>query len=560
MEIVTTRTGATPLSLARVNVLLGANGTGKSKLLQEIRENIPKILPNHKILNIEGGRALQMYDTLQLDSRNFNNYSTYEQTYTNYNSKRSGTLQNRLFDGLKSLELLGESTKIKHSDEVVQWHRDKDAGVATGDVPRRPVDPMERVFELFNDIFSTITLKYYPNEKRLRCRKGEARYGPTTLSDGEKQVFSILVDVVELAEEDTILFVDEPELNLNPGLANRLWSAIEGILPRSIFLYATHSVSFAMRESVEHIYVISNADENIQKLDNMSELSRREQEELLGNITSLLANKKTLIVEGESESFDSIFYDWILGDKSISPSAVGGCEDVSAIIKRSGKWERISPNVLVRGVVDRDFRGDVELAGLEKSGVQVLDFHEAESYLCFPEIIVAITCALGTAREMPTESQVTDQIVKFAADKKIEVVAKRVAALLNVRVGVSVPSKTLKRISDVISLKRAFFSDAAEQKNVALKSLDEETINALFENELKRYEDALADREICQILRLVPGKELLKELAKLTGCADCDSVARAARRHVDLSKRVELTKLSARLRDSFASNDHSISA
>ena len=160
----------------------------------------------------------------------------------------------------------------------------------------------------------------------MRCRKNNNEYGPTGLSDGEKQVFSILVDIIELTDSNSILFVDEPELNLNPGLANRLWSSIEALLPDAVFIYATHSVSFAMRETVEHLIVMSNRDDNIQEITDLGALSHNDQQELLGNIPGLLAQGSTLVVEGHDESFDSIFYHWLLEGIDFSPTAVGGNE------------------------------------------------------------------------------------------------------------------------------------------------------------------------------------------------------------------------------------------
>ncbi|WP_230280776.1 AAA family ATPase [Croceicoccus sp. Ery15] len=430
MDIITSRTGNTPLRFERINVLLGSNGTGKSKLLQELRGQIPNILPDHKIINIEGGRALTMYDSLELNAQNFNKYRSYDTTFSQYSKKRAGTLQSRLFDGLKTLELLAENSRIEHSDRVMEWLK-VNPGRSADEVPRRPLDPMSRVFEAFNDIFPTITLQYSASDKRLRCNKGQHRYGPTSLSDGEKQVFSVLVDVVELAEEKSILFIDEPELNLHPGLANRLWSSIESMLPQSMFVYATHSVSFAMRDSVEYLYVLSNSNENIQQIDNLDELSKSEQEELLGNITSLLSNKKSLVVEGQDESFDSIFYNFILGDSEIAPSSVGGCEDVIAIVSRSGKWNRISPDVRVVGVVDRDYKSDAEIAEIEGPTLFVLEYHEAESYLCEPDLVRTLAERLGTVESIPSSDEISFKIISFVRQNKLQIVARRISSKLD---------------------------------------------------------------------------------------------------------------------------------
>ena len=550
-EIKTSRTGEKPIKLGRINVFLGANGTGKSKLLEEMKGHMGEVLPNHQILNIEGGRALQMFDSLALDRTNFNNYSTYEKTYNGYQKKRSGTLQSRLFDGLKILEQLGETAKIEHSDAVTAWLTSEEAKNNPQNVPVRPVDPMDRVFESFSDIFPSITLKFYPAESRVRCIKNGTRYGPTSLSEGEKQVFSVLVDVVELAHRQTVLFVDEPELNLHPSLANRLWASVESLLPDAVFIYATHSVSFAMRESVEHIFVLSDSDENIQELKDLDELSLKDKKDLLGNITSLIANKKTLLVEGEDESFDSIFYNWVVGDNEISPTAVGGCEDVMAIAERSGKWAHISPSVTLSGIIDRDYKSARDIQNIEEQGVIVLTAHEAESYLCHPEILVAIAKAIGTTESTPTTDELLDAMCNFVDDLRLKIIARRVAAQLNVRIGVSVPSKTLTRITTDDQLKTLLMSDVRKQKEHVSKKYQEQLVSGLIDSESSALKAVLETRDIDGLLKLAPGKELLSLMASRVGCVDSNGVARAARHHLDLGEYAPLLALKDKILAAF---------
>lgn len=551
IQITTSRTGQTPLSLGRVNVFLGANGTGKSKLLAEIKDTIGAQLPDHQILNIEGGRALTMFDSLALDRNNFNNYTTYAKTYQNYQNKRSGTLQSRLFDGLKTLEQLGETAKMEHSDAVTDWLKSNPANAANA--PRRPVAPMDRVFESFSDIFPAIALTYYPGERRLRCTKNGTRYGPTSLSEGEKQVFSILIDVVELGEHKSVMFVDEPELNLHPGLANRLWAAVESMLPEAVFFYATHSVSFAMRDSVEHLLVLSDSDDSIQQLSSLDDLPSEEKRDLLGNITSLISSKKTLIVEGDDESFDSIFYRWLVGDVEFSPTAVGGCEDVLAITERKGKWKHISPNVELVGVVDRDYKSDADVQSIVASGVLVLDFHEAESYLCYPDVLIAVASSLGSVAKIPSADTIVSDIVSFVSKSALKIVARRVAAQLNVRIGVSVPSKSIARVSTKDQLKRLFLADANQQKSEVSKRLTDKTVTDAIEAENKVVEEAIRLRDVQKLLLLAPGKELLAHLASLTGCSDANAVARAVRHHLDPNSFASLSDIRTALCSAFSS-------
>jgi hypothetical protein len=196
-------------SFGRVNVILGANGTGKSRLLIELRNAIPKIYPGAKPVFIEGGRAIKIADVLQFDPTNFKRYDRLESAQKHYNNKRNVSLADRVFDALVVMELSELQVKATHSDEVEAWHID---GRRT-DYPQRGQPPLTRLCNLFTEIFPKITLNFDHTRRQLVATKQDSRYGPSRFSDGEKQVFSILADLIGLDEVYKVVIADEPELN-----------------------------------------------------------------------------------------------------------------------------------------------------------------------------------------------------------------------------------------------------------------------------------------------------------------------------------------------------------
>jgi len=547
-EITTSRTGEQRFQFERINILLGANGTGKSRLLQELKGQAATLLPEHTPVRIEGGRAVQMVDSLELNNRNFGEFQTFEKILSGFRQKRTETLTGRLFHGLKALEQMGTEEKIKHSDAIVEWEKNGGDGAR----PQFPIDPMGRVFEIFNDIFPSITLRYRQSDRRLLCKKDGNEYGPSKLSDGEKQVFSILVDVIELTDEKSVLFIDEPELNLNPGLANRLWSSIEGLLPHSVFIYATHSVSFAMREAVERLLILSNDSANIQEIEDLEALPFEDQRELLGNIPALISQSQALVVEGHDESFDAIFYRWLLQETTFAPSAVGGSEDVIAIVSRSGKWARISPEVSLMGVVDRDYKSDEEVEAIESKGLVVLNLHEAESYLCQPELLAALADKLGTMAAVPTQDDISAKLFEYVQKHKLAICARRANDRLRQNIRPSIPAKALKKIMSFADLERAFLSDVTEQLREAESTFNEKNVRDVLREEHDRIENLLTKQDVDEALRLLPAKELLDSMASWFKLADANSLARAARRHLQPSDFPLVAALQERLREKAA--------
>ena len=542
-KIRTLRTGEREFEFNRVNVLLGANGTGKSKLLQELQGQAETFFPNYTPVRIEGGRAIEMKDSLELDNRNFSEFRTFDQMFNGFKKRRAQTLGSRLFYGLKTLEQMGVDSKIKHSDEIVRWERNGE----TGKRPSQPEDPMSRVFEIFNDTFPSITLRYRSSDRRLLCTKNGNEYGPTGLSDGEKQVFSILVDAIELTDDQSILFVDEPELNLNPGLANRLWTSIESLLPNAIFVYATHSVNFAMRDAVQQLLVLSNDGAAIQKLDDLEELPFDDQRELLGNIPALLSHSNALVVEGHDESFDSVFYRWLLSDIDFLPAPVGGSDDVTAIATRAGKWQRISPDVRLTGVIDRDYKSDADVIQLEAKGLVVLDYHEAESYLCHPRLLAQLIAKLGTIEPIPTEDQIRERLVSYIKKHEIPICARRANDRLKQSIRPSVPSRALSKINSYEDLERVFLADVVGQMKVANETFDKGNVRRVLQEEKERIGNLETTFDVESALKLLPAKELLEQIAKWFGLADTNSLARAARAHLDVGEFPVLAALQTKL-------------
>jgi len=104
MKYVSPRFDNYEFTFERVNVVLGANGAGKSKFLTELRDFVPTTEKGSKVVFIEGGRAIVIADVLQFDARNFNQYDRLETAMAQHENKRAKSLAARVFDALVVLE------------------------------------------------------------------------------------------------------------------------------------------------------------------------------------------------------------------------------------------------------------------------------------------------------------------------------------------------------------------------------------------------------------------------------------------------------------------------
>ncbi|MEJ7848815.1 MAG: AAA family ATPase [Pyrinomonadaceae bacterium] len=345
------------------------------------------------------------------------------------------------------------------------------------------------------------------------------------MSDGEKQVFSLLADIVVLGEDGRLVIADEPELNLNPGLADKLWDLIEEELTDSVFISGTHCVSFAMRANVEKIYVLNNS--NIAEIKNVKDIDEKELPALLGSIPAILASNRAIAIEGRENSIDSIIYRWVLGDKTVEIVAVGGCEEVFAVSNKTGVWDALAPTVRISGVIDRDSRAAIDLSILEDNKVTVLNYHEIESYLCHPKIVKGIAESIATMERPPTGAEVEDKIIELLFKKNlIQIAARRVFARGTLHLGLSIEKKLVKGISDPATLESALVTAAGNETAKALSALGEERVGEITKEEFDKSQQALAGRSIEDILKLMPGKNLLRELVPMAGCKNSLAMAR----------------------------------
>jgi len=537
MKFTSTQLGNRQIELSRVTVILGANGSGKSSVLAEALQNVGNICPGKKAVYVEGGRAINLQNTLQLTRQNFNQYQDYKRAKSTYEGKRQLKLSDRVYDALMVLERKELAIKAKHSDDVEKWYEAGQESV----YPIRETPPLERLFSLFHEIFPRLCIVYDPDAKIIKVRKGTAEYSISEMSDGEKQCFSILADFVELGDEYRLIIVDEPELNLHPELADRIWNLIEAEFPGKIYCYATHSLSFAMRSQVERVIVLSDDPENITIIEDPSDFSKIQLTEFLGSIPGIIAAKNVVVSEGEEKSFDSVFYRWVLSDEQIEVMAAGDCEQVINVCKRDGIWSRIAPKVILTGVVDRDFREN------PVANEVILKFREAESYLAIPTLALLADSHLKIVETRITADEIIDMILKQLAQERYLIGANLVASKCGMRLGVSI-ARSVKRSCDTTeTLINHLKQSSQEELSKAACAMGNDKIEGMITELNKTIDKALKVRDWTFALKVIDGKAIGNAVAKQIGIRNAIDLMRSISTNIKPELVEEIKQLSASL-------------
>lgn len=534
--------------LRRINIILGANGTGKSSLLRWLRENVGlNGLPDN-VIYVEGGRTVSPPNNLRTTRANFNRFNSLDSAEQHHSGLQSSSLKDRVTDAFMRLYKKGEYEKSQHSDEVTKWNR----GARNGPLPERNYPPLDELFDLFNSVFPEITLELDIQKLNIKCNKGGKEYSPSQLSDGERQTLCLLADIALLAEENSLIIVDEPELNLHPHLAEELWNTIELRYPNCVFVYATHNIAFSLRPSVEAAFILAGSEKPVLAVGSPFELDTKELRPFLGAIPAILVSDRCLLVEGLDKSFDIIFYRWLLDMESLVIEPLGSSSEVLAATKGSGVWGRIAPSTRVIGVIDRDYQSDQKLKDIAGDNLVVLDFHEAESYLCHPKIIFEVASSLGTLNKISSVREIENIIFEFAKNTLHAVVAKRSALKLALPLTPSLIKQQADRIQSDEKLMEEFTKACEVERNKAINELNGEEVQGVLKEELKYCRKIIEERKIDEVLKIFEGKELLNKLHSKAGCNRPDAVVRAAAKHLKIEDYAHLRNLQKTLCDAIS--------
>ena len=147
-------------------------------------------------------------------------------------------------------------------------------------------------------------------------------YSATQMSDGEKAVFYIIGQAL-VADEASVLIMDEPEIHVHKSILSRLWDELEAARPDCAFLLISHDLEFAASRAGEKYVVRSYSPLTGWLIEAVPEAVGFSED-----LTTLIlgSRKPILFVEGEQGSLDLAFYracypGWTVVSR-------GGCEAV----------------------------------------------------------------------------------------------------------------------------------------------------------------------------------------------------------------------------------------
>ncbi|BEL90630.1 DUF4435 domain-containing protein [Serratia marcescens] len=366
------------LSISGSLIIIGANGTGKTRLGTWLDLKSPFW---EKSLRISAQKSLAMPSSVQprsIDEALNNFIYGYENGNVDY--KRNHRWQ----DEKSAIHFLNDFDKLM----VYLFSEEMDANAKYTHQSRENVEkiepPLTRIAilkEMWESLLPHRELVIGGAKVETRVKGGGVGlYNSSQMSDGERVIF-YLIGACLSAPENGVIIVDEPEIHIHKSLQYSLWKNLETVRHDCLFVYITHDVDFASSQTDATKLWLKNFDgqswewEEIRKEEGFSE-------DLLLEIMG--SRRKVIFVEGESGSHDLSLYRILFPNHLIIPR--GGCTKVISDIRTLRKLPNLH-HLDIIGIIDRDRRVEEEITSLQRDGIYVLPVAEVENLFCTEEVI-----------------------------------------------------------------------------------------------------------------------------------------------------------------------------
>lgn len=361
-------------------VIIGANGSGKSRLGKHIEDNTYE----GNSYRISAQRALTIPDFVSLKSfEEASDLLLYGTTDKNTVEKKSKSCkwgwngyENRLIDDFDNLLSSVFALKNKENDKFVQTCKENER--LGRQHPNAPSTIIDRIIEIWTSIMPHREIILA--DAKVAARHNGSEYHGKNLSDGERVALYLLAQSL-CVPDGYIIIVDEPEIHLHKSVMIKLWDSIEEYCPNKTFVYITHDLDFASsRKSACKIWVkgFDGTTWDIQPLPEIENVPESLMIEILGN------RKNVLFVEGEKGSYDFELYKHIYPDFYVVP-----CGSCSAVIQNTKAFRNMGHlhNLHIYGIIDHDYRTDIEVESYSRNGIHVLEIAEIENLFCIEGVV-----------------------------------------------------------------------------------------------------------------------------------------------------------------------------
>ena len=408
---------ALPISLEAGDRLfmVGANGSGKSALIQQLVSSNPngtiKRISAHRQTWFKSGSIdLTPRKRRDFDAQEISMESQYEALWMDQNAQ---VRQSAVFFDLVAKDN-DEARSIRSRLREVD-PQNPDRGFKDAVKAARELVP---IFEQLNKLLAlgtlTVSLENSEGEEILAQHGNDgASFSIAQMSDGERSAALIAATVLTV-KPGTVLLIDEPELHLHRAIIEPFLSALFKQRTDCAFVVSTHEIALPMAHPAARVLMVRSCEWNdntaitwdVEVLEPDAGLPEDLKWAILG------ARRRIVFVEGTSVSLDLPLYTALFPDISVVPT--GSCVDVERAV--TGLRESLNyHHVEAYGLIDRDDRTADDVMWLAEKHVFALDVCSVEALYYCSDAIVAVA-----HRQAETLGNDADEMIWSATQKAFD--------------------------------------------------------------------------------------------------------------------------------------------
>lgn len=455
--------------------ILGANGTGKSALLQHLyahySENALRILGHRQIWFETGTVDLSPRQKGEQITNIRNRDTNARSRWINYQASErpSITIANLLDARTEAALAIADAAYDGNMDQVKELA-----------AKEPPVATLNRMLRLAN---LPVQLVRSSSGDLVAERSDGSSYDLAQMSDGERNAVLIAIEVLT-AKPGTLLLIDEPELHLHRSIITPLLSSLFVQRSDCAFVISTHEVGFPPDFPSSPVLLLRDCrfdGGNASAWDVAKVLIGSVREEVMRDIMG--ARRKILFVEGSESSLDKRLYSAAFPGVTVIPKR-GWSE-----VERATLGVRDATDthwVEAYGIVDGDNRSEEEIEHLKSKGVYALDVCTIESVYYHPTVqSVAVESLMKTVGEDPVLKLQSAHEAAFSAIRRNErhLIEQAVCRAVIRRYETNKPGHRKLLGTKRVSL----FLDVDEERRRQARQLDAAIVNEDLEYVIRRY-------------------------------------------------------------------------
>ena len=518
-------------------VIIGANGSGKSRLGKYIEDNASEG-NSHRI---SAQRALNIPDFVCLKSfeeasdillYGTTNKDTIERRSKGYRWGWNG-YENRLIDDFDNLLSSVFALKNKENDKFVQACKENER--LGRQHPNAPSTIIDRIIEIWTSIMPHREIILA--DAKVAARHNGSEYHGKNLSDGERVALYLLAQSL-CVPDGYIIIVDEPEIHLHKSVMIKLWDSIEEYCPNKTFVYITHDLDFASsRKSACKIWVkgFDGTTWDIQPLPEIENVPESLMIEILGN------RKNVLFVEGEKGSYDFELYKHIYPDFYVVP-----CGSCSAVIQNTKAFRSMHDlhKLHIYGIIDHDYRTGCEVESYSNDDIYVLDIAEIENLFCVEEIVRLI----AQNQAYPDVENKVETVKNFVFEAFKKEYDNQLCSICEREI-----QHKLKNYQKTSSNTQ---QDLEEQLESLVKNIN---IAKLYSDTKNKLDDIIRSKDYDSLLGVFNRKNIHRRISKILGLSSTeeDNYAQLVLRLLNTDKKRDIISIMSRFTPNI-NNTHSI--